>query len=121
MLPLIMAALGLLQDQQKKQAAAKQGQVDAANNSLIGGISDMPAPAASGGGQPAPGAGLGSLVGIADKLGAEKPAASGAAPAAPLAGPGGGKLDIGDPYAIDEENPYGPLGGGASGNALKGR
>jgi len=117
-----MAALDALQDNQKKQAAAKQGQVDAANSSLIGDISGMPAPAASGAGQPAPGAGLGSLVGVADKLGA-KPAAPGA-PEAPPVGPGGGKL-------LSEDEVYGPMsgkldswedvyGGGETPNALRG-
>ena len=112
-----MAALGALQDTQKKQAAAKQGQVDAANSSLIGGIQGMPAPQASGPDQPAPGAGLGSLVGMADKLGAEKPAAPGAAPpVVPIVGPSGGQLS-----GYDDENEFNPLGGGPVGNALKGR
>lgn len=100
-----MAALSLAQDQQKKQAAAKQGQVDAANSSLIGDIGGMAPPAAVGGPQETPGAGLGPLVGAIDKIGgASAPSAS-----APTG-------DI-----MDEDEVYGPLGGGPSGNALRGR
>jgi hypothetical protein len=113
-----MAALGLLQDNQKKQAAAKQGQVDAARSSLVGGIGDMPPPAAPA--QAAPGAGIGALAGLADKFGGAasgSPAASGtpaAAEAPPPAAPMGGKL-------LDYEDDNDPLsGGGASGNALRG-
>lgn len=107
-----MAALGLLQDNQKKQAAQKQNQVNAA----MGGLRDMGAPGSGpvAAPQQAPGAGMGGAVGLLGKAfgggdesqkpvggdESQKPVEPGAV--TPQVGPMGGKL-------LNEEDVYGKL------------